>query len=180
VTTLLSTPAKGWAEISGEKGNTRVLTEFVYPLIGLCGLAVFIGSFLGNTAGVGVFRIAMTLCCNAFVSLFGGFFLSSYLINQVGRKWFGRGDEFELCQRFVGYSMVVVFVLYIVSGLLSIDLLRWILQFYTLFVVYEGARTLMGIDEARLTRYTLIASIIILASPGLVGMLFSKLAVALN
>jgi hypothetical protein len=177
---LLSTPAKGWEEISGEKGNARVMSEFVYPLIGLCGLAVFIGSFLGNTAGVGVFRVAMTLCCDVFVSLFGGFFLASYLVNMVGQRWFGKGDQLELSQRFVGYSMVVQFVLHIFSGLLSIDLLRWILQFYTLFVVYEGARTLMDIREAQLTRYTVIASAIILLCPTAVGLVFSKLAVALN
>jgi hypothetical protein len=76
--------------------------------------------------------------------------------------------------------MVVLFTLHILSGLLSIHLLRWILQFYTLFVVYEGGRTLMGIPEARLTRYTLIMSVIILVCPGLVGTVFSKLAVILN
>jgi hypothetical protein len=180
VTVLLSTPAKAWQQIQGEKGAARVMSEFVYPLIGLCGLAVFIGTFLGNTSGVGVFRVAMTLCCNVFVSLFGGFFLSSYLVNRAGMRWFGLPDDFERSQCLVGYSMVVLFTLHILSGLLSIHLLRWILQFYTLFVVYEGGRTLMGIPESRLTRYTLIMSVIILVCPGLVGTVFSKLAVILN
>jgi hypothetical protein len=180
VTVLLSSPAKGWAEIEGEKGTTHVMSEFVYPLIGLCGLAVFVGSFLGNTAGVGVFRIAMTLCCDVFVSLFGGFFLASYLVDMLGRQWLGRGEQRHLCQRFVGYSMVVLFVLHILSGLLGIDLLRLILQFYTLFVVYPGARTVMHVDERRLTSYTLIVTVIVLAAPALVGKLFSQLAVALN
>lgn len=180
VTLILSQPAKAWDEIAGEKGAGRVMSEFVYPLIGLCGLAMFIGTFLGNTAGVGVFPIAMTQCCGVFVSLFGGFFLSSYLVNMLGMKGFGLPDQFERSQCLVGYSMAVLFVLHILSGLLSINLLRWILQFYTLMVVYEGARRLMDIPERRLTRYTLIASFIILACPLLVGVLFTKLAVVLN
>jgi hypothetical protein len=180
VSVLLSTPSKGWAEVADQNGAGRVMSEFVYPLIGLCGLAVFIGTFLGNTAGVGVFRIAMTLCCNVFVSLFGGFFLSSYLVNAIGKRWFSLPDQFERSQCLVGYSMVVLFVLYILSGLLSINLLRWILQFYTLFVVYEGARSFMHITEGQLTRYTLIATLVILVCPMLVGTVFTKLALALN
>ena len=180
VSVLLSSPAKAWVEIDSEKGAGRVMSEFVYPLIGLCGLAVFIGTFLGNTAGVGVFPVAMQLCCGVFVALFGGFFLASYLVNQLGMKLFGLDDQFDRSQQLVGYSMVVLFALHILCGLLSIDLLRWILQFYTLSVVYEGARTLMGIPEAQLTRYTIIMSIIILICPAAVGTLFSKLAVVLS
>lgn len=153
---------------------------FVYPLIGLCGLSVFIGTFIGNTEGVAAFQIAMTRCCAVFVSLFGGYFLAAYAINQLGKKMLRRGDEYEQCQQFVGYSLVVTFVLDIVSGLFSISILHWILQFYTLFVVFEGARTLMRVDEARLTRYTLIASVIVIVCPALIAALFNELSVILN
>lgn len=180
VSVLLSSPAKAWTEIDSEKGAGRVMSEFVYPLIGLCGLAEFIGTFLGNTAGVGVFPIAMTLCCGIFVSLFCGFFLASYLVNLLGTLWLGLPDQLEKSQRLVGYSMVVVFALHILCGLLGIDLLRWILQFYTLFVVYEGARRLIRVEEARLTLYSIYVTLIILACPILLNFVFSKLAVALN
>ena len=97
----------------------------------------FIGTFIGNTAGVAAFQIAMTRCCAIFVSLFGGYFLAAYAIDQLGKKLLGREDQYELNQQFVGYSMVVTFVLDIVSGLFSISILHWILQFYTIFVVYS-------------------------------------------
>ncbi len=80
----------------------------------------FIGTFIGNTAGVAAFQIAMTRCCAIFVSLFGGYFLAAYVIDQLGKKLLGREDQYELNQQFVGYSMVVTFVLDIVSGLFSI------------------------------------------------------------
>lgn len=177
---LISSPAKAWDEIYSEQDRKKVLSTFVYPLIGLCGLSVFVGTFIGNTAGVSAFQIAMTRCCATFVSLFGGFFLSAYLTNLLGQKILGRGDELELNQQFVGYSMVVIFVLNIISGLFSISILHWILQFYTLFVVYEGARSLIDVDERNLTRYSLIASFIIIVCPSLIATIFDKLSLILN
>ena len=169
VIALISSPAKVWEEISREEDRRKVLGAFVYPMIGLCGLSVFIGTFIGNTEGVAAFQIAMTRCCAIFVSLFGGYFLAAYAIDQLGKKLLGREDQYELNQQFVGYSMVVTFVLDIVSGLFSISILHWILQFYTVFVVFEGARTLMKVNEEKLTRYTLIASVIIIVCPASVS-----------
>lgn len=80
----------------------------------------------------------------------------------------------------MGYAMVVVFVLEIICGLFSNSLLHWILQFYTVFVVYEGARTLMKVDEQDLTRYSLIISLFIIACPAIISFLFAKLSLILN
>ena len=177
---LLSSPAKAWEQIACEDDRKKVMGDFVYPMIGLCGLSVFAGTFIGNTAGVSAFQIAMTRCCATFVSLFGGFFLASYLANLFGKNVLGRKDEKELNMQFVGYSMAVTFVLDIISGLFSISLLRWIFQFYTLFVAYEGARTLMGVDRKDLTRYSLIASVIVIVCPSLIATVFDKLSLILN
>ena len=177
---LISSPAKAWAEIEKEDNRKKVLGEFVYPMIGLCGLSVFLGTFIGNTEGVSAFQVAMTRCCAIFVALFGGFFLSSYLTNLLGQKLLAREEEMELNQQFVGYAMVVTFALDIITGLFSISILRWILQFYTVFVVYEGARSLMQVKEKDLTRYSLIAALIIIVSPTLIAVVFDKLSLILN
>lgn len=177
---LISSPAQAWMEIHDEEDRKVVMSSFVYPMIGLCGLSVFIGTFIGNTAGVSAFQIAMTRCCATFISLFGGFFLASYLTNLFGKNVLGREDQMELNQQFVGYAMVVTFVLEIITGLFSISLLRWILQFYTVFVVYEGARSLLNVREQDLTRYSLIASLIIIVCPGVIATVFDKLSLILN
>lgn len=180
IMSLISTPVKAWEEICDETDHQKVMGGFVYPLIGLCGLSVFIGTFIGNTAGVSAFQIAMTRCCATFVSLFGGFFLAAYLSNLLGKKMLKRGEEVEQNRQFVGYSMVVIFALNIISGLFSISILHWILQFYTVFVVYEGARAFMKVDEENLTRYALIVSALVLLCPTIISMLFNKLSLILN
>lgn len=180
VVALISSPAKAWTEISEEMDGKKVLGDFVYPMIGLCGLSVFVGTFIGNTAGASAFQIAMTRCCATFVSLFGGFFLASYLTNLLGKQLLNREDETEKTRLFIGYGMVVIFVLEIISGLFSISILHWILQFYTVFVVYEGARTLMTVDAKDMTRYSLIVSLITIVCPGLINVIFNKLSLILN
>ncbi len=180
VIVLISYPAKAWEEISREEDRRKVLGAFVYPMIGLCGLSVFIGTFIGNTAGSAAFQIAMTRCCAIFVSLFGGYFLAAYAIDQLSKKLLRREGQYELNQQFVGYSMVVTFVLDIISGLFSISLLHWILQFYTVFVVLEGARRLIKVEREKLTPYTLIASVIIIVCPALIAAVFNELSVILN
>ena len=152
VISLISSPAKAWEEIGKEEDRRKVLGAFVYPMIGLCGLSVFIGTFIGNTAGVAAFQIAMTRCCAIFVSLFGGYFLAAYAIDQLGKKLLGREDQYELNQQFVGYSMVVTFVLDIVSGLFSISILHWILQFYTIFVVLDRKSTRLNSSHNVISR----------------------------
>lgn len=177
---LISSPSKAWKEIRSEEDRRKVLGAFVYPMIGFCGLSVFIGTFIGNTAGTEAFHIAMTRCCAVFVSLFGGFFLASYLVDLIGQKLLGRAGNSEQSQQFVGYAMVVTFVLDIISGLFSISILRWILQFYTIIVVYEGARTLIEVEEKDLTRYSLIASLVVMFSPEVIAFIFNKLSIILN
>ena len=86
----------------------------------------------------------------------------------------------DLIRKFRNEGMVVTFVLDIISGLFSISILRWILQFYTVFVVYEGAHSLMGVKDRDLTRYSLIASLIIIVSPSLIAIVFDKLSLILN
>lgn len=180
IVTLISAPAKAWEDISKETDRQKVMNAFVYPLIGISGLAVFAGSFGNVTAANEAFTVAMRNCCATFISLFGGFFLSAYLSDLIGKKLLNRTDEVELNRQFVGYAMVVVFALEIISGLFSISLLRWVLQFYTVFVVYEGARELMKVDEENLTRYSLIVSFFIIVCPAIISVLFSKLTLILN
>ena len=177
---LLSNPSKEWLKMDAEPGGRMVVSEFVYPLIGLCGLSEFIGTFIGRDFSNELFQIALTRCCEVAVSLFGGFFLAVYLLKRVNRQ----GDYKQLpaarVEEFVAGSMVVIFVLDIVSGLFSIELLYWILQLYTIYVVYEGARSFMQVPEKSLVGYTVVATCVVLLCPALVGYLFKQLSLILN
>ncbi|MBQ8360381.1 MAG: DUF1282 family protein [Bacteroidaceae bacterium] len=178
---LLSAPAKAWEKIREEDGQ-HLQASFVYPMIALCGLSMFVGILFGNGVEDFNLQLVLTECSGIFISLFGGFFLASYLISLCGERFWGRpADDRENCQKLVGYSMVVIFVLDILMGLFpSFFVLRWILQFYLVYIVWEGAKVLMEIAEEKMLSYTLVASIIILASPAMIDFVFGQLSKMVN
>lgn len=180
VLSLISTPGKAWDEIIEHKEGKTVVSRFVYPLIGLCGLSEFLGALIGHDFSALVFQFAMTRCCAVAVSLFGGFFLSAYLLDKINSRWTKTLVSLEQMQVFVGFSMVVIFVLNIISGLVSIVVLHWILQIYTIVVVFEGTRRWLRIDENMQTGFSVASTIVILVCPALIEFLFNEFSVLLN
>ena len=177
---LISSPGNAWKKIVKEGLDKRVIATFVYPLIGLSSLSEFIGVFIGKTLSPDLFQVALTRSCCIAVSFFGGFFVAVSLLDKIGEKLYKQKNTRAELQNFVGYSMVVTFVLSIVSGLFSIAILHWILQVYTLFIVFEGGRHVIGMKEEQLTSYTMVATIVILLAPALIEILFNMLSVTLN
>lgn len=178
---LISSPAKAWEEIYIED-RRKVYMAFVYPMIGLCGLSVFIGTLLTNGwSGPQSFQIAMTSCCAVAVALFGGYFLASYAINEMGVRMFGMPTNISLTQQFAGYALVVPFMLQIVTGLLpDFRIIAWLLQFYIVYVVWEGAPKLMNVEEKTRLKFTLLSSVLLIICPMVIKIVFNKLTAVLN
>ena len=179
---LISSPAQAWEEIRLEEDRRKVFTAFVYPMIGLCGLSVFIGSLLAlGWSGPQSFQYAMTKCCAVAVALFGGYFLAAYLVNLGAARFFRMVDNLPQVQQFAGYAMVVIFLLRIVLGILpDFQIIAMLLQFYTVYVIWEGCVKLLQVTEANRLRFTLLASVLLIVCPMLIEWAFNKLTIVLN
>ncbi len=175
---LISSPAKAWEEIDLDKDEQNVAVTFVYPMIGLCGLVVFIGTIINMGFSAQCYQTAMMACAGLFIALFGGFFIASSAVNYFGQRFLGREKaELPLCQTLVGYSMVVIFLLDIALGLLpDFFILKLLLQFYTIFIVWEGASRIMKVPEKKMLAYTLFVSAVVLLSPALISIIFKFLS----
>ena len=172
---LISSPAKAWEEISMEEDRRKVFTAFVYPMIGLCGLSVFIGSLIAlGWSGPQSFQYAMTKCCAVAVALFGGYF-------QAAVRFCAMGDNLSLVQQFSGYAMVAVFLLRMVLGILpDFQIIAMLLQFYTVYVAWEGSARLLQVSDANRLRFTLTASVLLIVCPMLIEWIFNRLTIMLN
>ena len=179
---LISSPAQAWEEIRLEEDRRKVFMAFVYPMIGLCGLSVFIGSLLTmGWGGPQSFQYAMTRCCAVAVALFGGYFLAAYLINVMGVRWMRMPDQLPLVQQFAGYALVVVFLLRIVLGILpDFQIIAILLQFYTVYIVWEGSARLLRVADASRLRFTLMTSVVLIVCPMVIEWIFNELTVVLN
>lgn len=165
-------PAEAWRVIETEH-KEQVFTEFLYPMIGFCGMTALIGSILDT----GFMSITESLgnCCMLGLSLLGGFYVSTFFITKLNERILNVDMEPSLVRQFTAYSMVVILSLYVFKGLWSVPLVHWILQFYTAFVVYEGARVYLNVKEEKLRLYTLTVTATILISPVLVTFVLNKL-----
>jgi hypothetical protein len=174
---LVSSPARAWEEIRLED-KQKVFSAFVYPMIGLCGLSVFLHSLwkLGWSSPES-FQVAMIECCSVAVSLFGGYFLAAFAINQLGIQRFGLSNNISLMRQFSGYALAVTFLIQIVIGLLpEFRIIGWIVQFYSIYVVWEGVPVMLKqVEEKERLPFTILASIILVACPTLIQLVFSTL-----
>lgn len=177
---ILSSPAKAWEHFSSNPQGKNSLQNFVYPMIGLCAISEFVGTFIGKDMIPDVFQVALTNSCAIAVALFGGLFLAIYLLDKILKKWFDADVPDDMLTEFVAYSMTVKFVLDIFSSLFSLQLLLLILQIYTIFVVFEGTRRFLSLKEEKVTQFTLVATLLVLLCPVIIDIIFNKLSVALN
>ena len=179
---LISSPARAWEEIRLVEDRRTVFTDFVYPMIGLCGLSVFIGALLlKGWGGPQSFQYAMTQCCAVAVSLFGGYFLAAYLINELRVRLFMQENDLRLTQQFAGYALVVPFLLQIIIGVLpDFVIIAMLFQFYIVYIVWEGSKGLLQIAEKDRLRFTILASALLLLCPVVIQFVFNKLILLLN
>ncbi|MEG2150458.1 MAG: Yip1 family protein [Bacteroidaceae bacterium] len=178
---LISSPAKAWEEISLEEDKRKVFASFVYPMIGLCGLSVFLGTLIDGWGQLTVYQVAMTKCCAVFVGLFGGYFLAAYAVNKLGVGMFGLKNDIKSAQQFTGYALNILFISYIAWGLApQFIILYGLSQFYVVYIIWEGAEIIMRVEEKRRMTYTLLTFLLITLSPIIVGIVFNKLTVILN
>ncbi|SHE56890.1 Protein of unknown function [Bacteroides luti] len=183
---LISSPAKAWEEISLEEDKRKGLATFVYPMIGLCGMAVFASVFLYNIGSEDLtknqlFQLAMTKCCGVFVALFIGYFLAAKTVSKMARSMFGVDCDLAKAEQIVGYAMVVPFVLKIIVEIVPAFLiLKLIFQFYIIYIIWEGARVLLKMNENKSTWFSIFSSLVIIFCPIIIELIFNKLTVVLN
>ena len=93
----------------------------------------------------------------------------------------GRDTDLARCQQFGGYAMAIIFLLQMVLGVLpDFSLLALLLQFYTVYVVWEGSSTLMEVADEERLRFTILSSLFLMLCPPLIQFVFNKLVVLVN
>ena len=174
---LIASPKKAWVEISAESPRRDVMASFVYPLIALCGLAVLLSTFISDGLQRSVYQKALMEMCSYCVALFGGFFLAAWLFDTLRQKYLGHTPDMLGSQFFVGYAMGVVFLADIIAILFpQLFIFKWVLQFYILYVVWEGSEVFFTIGDDKRLPFTALTSVAVVFSPTIIRLLFNMLS----
>lgn len=173
VIAIISQPGKAWVMLKnryyrdenreiGSEDYESFLSRYLYPFIGLITVAAFLSICTRQEFDI---ELALKSSIVALVSSLGGYHLSAYLLNEVWGGYFRRQKELKRFQVFVGYSSALQFSLCIILLLLPDFFFLRIFIVYTFYIVWEGVPVFLDIEDELRMKFTIVSSVIILASP---------------
>lgn len=178
---LLSKPAMAWRHISHSASRAPMLNEFLYPLIMLCCLSTLLGTLFTHDIGTDSFYFAVVRMGVEFATLFFAYHLLAFFVAKISAAYMKAEYDRLHTDRLAAYSMVVVLLLEILLALFpNFRIIAWILQFYTIKIVWDGAAVLMRIPEERRFTYTIAVSVLVLVVPFVMGAVMSGLSTNLG
>ena len=179
VISIISQPAKAWHVLAKKEENQEeFLSRFVYPLIGLVTVSAFLGILFTHKEFN--LELALKSAIRTFVSSFGGFYLGAYVMNEVWQGIYKRKKDLKLWFRFVGYSSSLMYALNIILTLLPEFFFLRIFVLYTFFIVWEGAKPYMQVEEKERMVFVFITTCAILLTPPMIQQLLSMLMPGLS
>ncbi len=170
-----TSPANTWKQIGSKKvtDNQELLNNLMYPVMGWVTILCFIGVLLNRQELD--FAIALKKSIKLFIQLFVGFFISSVFLNKMLVRFFKKRDDLVRVQHFVGYSSMVVYVIYILTFLLpSMTILKFG-YLYILYIIWTGGASYLKIKENSLFKFTILATLSIIGSLWLVEFVMNRL-----
>mgnify|MGYP002356634082 CR=1 FL=1 len=120
-------------------------------------------------------ELALKSSVKALVSALGGFFLGAYILNELWFSVFKREKDIKLCQRFVGYSLALSFVLSIVLSLLPEFFFLKIFVLYTVYIIWEGAAPYMQVGDSERMKFVGVSSAVVLLTPSIIEIILVML-----
>ncbi|MDR1525785.1 MAG: hypothetical protein LBS79_11120 [Tannerella sp.] len=172
---LIFKPSEAWRVLSEKRADDheKFLSGFVYPFLGLIVAAAFLGVLF--TRREFDLQIALKSAILSLLSVFGGFFLASHLINEMWFLMFKREKNVKLCQKFVGYSSALMFALYALISLFPEFFFLRFLVFYTIYIVWEGAIPYMDVKEPEQLKFVGFSTAIVIATPNVLEFILGLL-----
>lgn len=171
ITKLIVASPKAWKDISSENITVyEFINRFLHPIFGVIAATSFIGGLW--ISGEGSLENALKQSIISIVAVYGGYYIASYTINELAPR-FGLEKNLPLYQKYVGFASAVIYLLYIVVPFFPGFIILWLCSLYTIFLVYNGAKSYLKVNNEKLVNFTLIASALIILAPAAIYHLFS-------
>lgn len=174
---IATSPRTEWERIVNASPREDVAAAFVYPLASVCGCAVLLGNLVRSGFADNGWWVALSQGCITAFGLLACFWITAWAANEVRTRYLGMDSDMPACFTLTGYSMGVLMALVVFTGLFpELAIFRYVLQFYTVYVVWLGADAVMEVDEERRMTYSLIVTALLLFVPFLFGFIFNSLS----
>ena len=139
-------------------------------MFGLIAFTSFVGGLIFSSNGN--IESALKQAIIGVVAVYGGYFIASYILNETAEK-FSLKKNMPMFKKYVGFSSVVIYLLYLIIPFFPDFIILWLLALYTVHLLYTGAQYYLKVDKDNHLNFTLLSSAVILFTPAAVNMLFS-------
>ena len=171
ITQLLVATPKAWNDIYREnRSQGEFLNRYLHPMSGLIAFTSFIGGLLFSANGS--IESALKQAIIGVVAVYGGYFIASYVLNETAEK-FGLKKNMPMFKKYVGFSSVVIYLLYLIIPFFPDFVILWLLALYTVHLLHTGAQYYLKVDKENHLNFTLLSSVVILFAPAAISLLFS-------
>lgn len=173
---ILTKPAEAWTIIKNED-KQKVMLSFVYPLLALASIATFIGYIIDSEKGFSESIIgALTQISITLVTLFGGIYLSCFIIEKLAAQFLNTTIERATSLKLMGYGFTLIFLHQIINPILpEFGFIAFVIQLYTIYIIWEAIPVFFNIKEEDRLKATLFIFFTIFCTPLLLSVVFSKL-----
>jgi len=162
---MMSTDAT-WESIAGQEGKPAFKT-YVRPWVILCVVISFVfDAFYSDSKP---FTTGFLSAVITAVSMFGAYFLTRYFVLSFVRKNWETDHAESKIETLVAYSFTVFFAIKLVVIVIPSLFFLQILNIYTAYLVWEGARILLNVDEDNRGKIMLITSLSVIFIPGIIS-----------
>lgn len=167
---LIFQPTDTWKRLSEKEMDHAVfMKKILYPMIILLTVTAFAGVLF--TRKEFDFELAIKSAILAFLTFYGGFYLAVYVLNEVLVKFLKLPKDIKLYARFVGFSSLLMYTIYILLKLIPQFFFLSIFYLYTVYIVWEGAGPYLKISENERLKFTVISTATILLVPFLIDLI---------
>ncbi len=141
--------------------------RFYYPLMGGAALILFFAcGFRGKDFSL---EMAMRGGVSLLLTYFAGLYLASFLICELFTRFTELTFDRRKLQCFVAYTASFALVTETIIGCLPSLKFFMISEVYMFYIAWCGASQFLHVSEERRSVFTFVSSLIILASPIIVG-----------
>jgi hypothetical protein len=160
---LVVNPVAEWQKIHRESTTFNdILGNFALPLIGLVALGTFLSHMINQQAFI--FEFALKKAIMIFSALFGGTFLSWFLVYRM-MKYFRMVTSRELAAKLTIYSSAPLYLVSLISVLIPEFFFVHIFVFYSLYLCYIGVRGPAGPPPERQLGFALFVFVALVIVP---------------
>ena len=163
---VVLSPRAGWDEVNQSAIPTQQLLSTVFlPMLAILAITSFVPMLYDSTLTL---SRSLMMAITMFAAYYLTYYISAFLLGGFYPELVKGRVATERMNDFVLYNLIYLVFLEIIKNLLPVKFAPiFFMMFYMPYIAYKGTEYL-GVASSKVTRFTLVASLLMLLTPQLI------------